>query len=139
MIYIPLIVTVLANLLYHLSSKNLPQKIDPFFSLIVVYSVALILSLAVYVFTKQQHTIQENIRLLNWGTLGLGVAIVGVEIGFMWMYRAGWPVSYSAILVTALLTLVLIPIGILFFKEVVSLKEVAGILLCIAGVYLLSN
>ncbi|OJG39767.1 hypothetical protein RV01_GL000949 [Enterococcus dispar] len=45
--------------------------------------------------------------------------------------------SVAAILVTSLLTLLLIPIGIFIFKEPFSLKEAAGILFCLLGVYLL--
>ncbi|WHA08855.1 hypothetical protein P3T75_11180 [Enterococcus montenegrensis] len=79
----------------------------------------------------------QEVKYLNWGTVLLGIAIVFVEVGYLWMYRSGWPVNMSAILVTSLLTLALIPIGIFIFKEPFNLKEAMGILFCLLGVYLL--
>lgn len=137
MFYAPLLLTVVANLLYHFASKSVTVKSNLFFSLLVVYGIAWLICLVSFLFRSDKNTIAQEIHYLNGGTILLGIVIVFVEVGYLWLYRVGWPMSVAAILVTSLLTLLLIPIGIFIFKEPFSLKEAAGILFCLLGVYLL--
>lgn len=135
--YAPLFVTVFANLLYHFASKSVNEKSNLFFSLLIVYGIAWLICLVTFLSGSHKTSLLQEVKYLNWGTVLLGIAIVFVEVGYLWMYRSGWPVNMSAILVTSLLTLALIPIGIFIFQEPFNLKEAMGILFCLLGVYLL--
>ena len=137
MFYAPLLLTVIANLLYHFASKSVNEKSNLFFSLLVVYGIAWVICLFSFLFRSDKTPLIQEVHYLNGGTVLLGIAIVFVEVGYLWLYRVGWPMSMAAILVTSLLTLLLIPIGIFIFKEPFSLKEAAGVLFCLLGVYLL--
>jgi len=139
MYYIPLLLTIVANVLYHISQKNTSGKINPMFSLMITYGVALIISLILFLFMKGETSIRENLKELNWASLLLGISIVLLELGFLLAYRAGWNIGTASIISTIVVTIALIPIGILFFKEEITLKNIVGIIISIVGIILINN
>jgi multidrug transporter EmrE-like cation transporter len=75
---------------------------------------------------------------VNWASVALGVAIVGLELGFLLAYRAGWNISVAGIVSASLVALVLIPVGLTFFKEKLTPLNLLGVVLCIAGLVLVN-
>jgi hypothetical protein len=69
--------------------------------------------------------------------VAVGIAIVGVEMGVLLAYRAGWRVSVGSTVVNAALAVLLIPIGILYFGERLTAGNALGIVLCVGGLLLL--
>ena len=139
MYYIALILTIIANILYHIAQKNTPEKINPMFSLVITYGVALIISLIVFFIRKDEGDINYNIKQLNWTSLLLGVSIVLLELGYLLAYRVGWNIGTASIISTIVVTITLIPIGIAFFKENISMKNVIGIIISIIGIVLINK
>lgn len=80
----------------------------------------------------------ENRRksLLSWNpwALGLGCSIVGIELGVVYMYRAGWTVQTSFILTNSLIVAALMVTGALFYGEKLKLRQLAGAVLTLAGI-----
>ena len=62
----------------------------------------------------------------------------GIELGFLLAYRAGWKISVAAVATNVAVTAVLIPIGIVIFKDQLSLRKVVGLILCILGLVLVA-
>lgn len=62
-----------------------------------------------------------------------GVAIVGIELGFVVTYRAGWRISVASLIANVATALLLVAIVVVFFREHLSGRSVAGIALCILG------
>jgi multidrug transporter EmrE-like cation transporter len=60
-------------------------------------------------------------------------------MGFLLAYRAGWNISLAQFYATTILTLLLIPIGLCFFQEKITMINVFGIILCLGGVILLNH
>lgn len=135
--YFPIILVVAANIIYHLSQKSIPQGVNPIVSTIVAYGVALIASIMLYPFFADGQTVVNQLKEINWSTYAVGVAIVGIEVGFLLAYRIGWNVSFGAIFSNATATILLIPLGLLFFKEKISWINIAGIVMCIAGLWMI--
>ena len=65
--------------------------------------------------------------------MGLAIVVVGLEVGFLLAYRAGWNISLAAIVSNASLTLLLIPIGMLLFRERPTPVNLIGVAICVAG------
>jgi drug/metabolite transporter (DMT)-like permease len=63
----------------------------------------------------------------------LGFAVVGIELGFLLAYRYGSNIGNTQFYATTMLTLVLIPLGIIFFHEKLSVINIAGIAVCVVG------
>jgi len=74
----------------------------------------------------------------NWAVFLLAFSIVGLEIGYLLAYRYGWNVSTAALLSNTCATMMLIPIGLLFFKETHSLINYMGIVICIVGIIMMN-
>jgi uncharacterized membrane protein len=91
-----------------------------------------------YPFYPNQSGIVANIKSLNWASYALGLAIVGLEAGFIIAYRMGWQISLAGIISNIAVAILLIPIGLFFFKETFSLTNIIGIILCIFGLVLVN-
>lgn len=99
----------------------------------ITYAVAFGVSIIMYLFTKRNVSIAEEIKLVNQATPILGFAIVLLELGFLLAYRCGWNVGTASIISTIAVTILLVPIGIFAFHENISFKNVVGIVFCIVG------
>jgi drug/metabolite transporter (DMT)-like permease len=129
---------VISNLCYHISQKNTSDKINPFFSLFITYFVATLSSMIIFLFYRHKNTFGENINELNWTAFLLGFAIVFLELGFLLAYRMGWNISNTQIISTIIVTIILVPIGRIFFKESISFINIIGIGVSIVGVFLMN-
>ncbi len=139
MYYIPLLLTIIANVLYHIAQKNTSEKINPMFSLIISYGVAFIMSCILFYFMKGEKSFSLNVKELNWSSFLLGCSIILLELGYLLAYRVGWNIGTASFISTIVVTLALIPIGLFFFKESINLKNVFGIILSIVGIILINN
>lgn len=71
---------------------------------------------------------------LELGTLGL--AVVGLEVGAIFMYKVGWEVSVGNIVQAIFVAIALLIVGVLIYKEALTVSKVAGIMACLVGIYL---
>jgi drug/metabolite transporter (DMT)-like permease len=136
--YFSIVLTVAASTLYHMVLKVTPSHVNPAISLVVTYGLAMVLSLCLLPFFPLKTGIVEAFRQLNWTSYVLALALVGLEAGFLLAYRSGWRVSVAAIFVNATTTLLLIPIGLSLFKERLTPLNIAGILVCVAGLVMMN-
>jgi len=130
--------TIITNLFYHLLLKLTPNNVNPILSLAVTYLTAMLVCIIIFPFFKNEENIIFSLKQVNWTSIALGIAIVGLEMGFLLAYRGGWNISLTAIISSSAVTLLLIPIGIFLFKESVTISNLVGILLCISGLYLIN-
>lgn len=130
-----LLLVVVSSVVYHVAQKSIPASAPPVASLLVSYAVALVGTLALLaVFPMPPGG--RSFRELNWASAVIGLAIVGVELGFLLAYRAGWNVSAGAAVSNAVVAALLVPIGLLGFHERLSPVNALGLLLCVVGVLL---
>lgn len=140
--YAPIALVVLSSLCYHLFQKSTPAVINPFVTLIVTYAVATAVSIQSYfLFVPKADVISltDSMKGANWASVLLGFAVVGLELGFLLSYRAGWNISAASLVSNTTVALVLIPVGLLLFKEHISLTAVFGVLLCLSGLILVTK
>jgi drug/metabolite transporter (DMT)-like permease len=134
----PIALVVLSNTIYHICSKVLPQDVDPMVSLFVTYITAAAVTAAIYFFSRSGYRgIMEEFSYIKWPSIALGLAVVGLEFGFIMAYRAGWNISVGTLVANICLAVILLAIGVLLFKENVSIKQIAGAALCVAGLVLI--
>jgi uncharacterized membrane protein len=126
-----------SNLLYHASQKSIPAGAHPVLSLTVTYVVALVVTLLLWPLYPGGSPGRGSLARLNWASAAVGVAIVGIEFGFLLAYRSGWRVSVGATAVNVVVAALLVPTGLLLFGEKLSAANVIGLVLCAAGLLLL--
>jgi drug/metabolite transporter (DMT)-like permease len=130
------LVVVLSNLVYHVSQKSVPRDAHPIVSLLVTYGVAIGITVLLLPFFPVKEPVGQAFRRINWASAAVGAAIVGVELGFLLAYRAGWRISVGSTAANAAIAVLLVPTGLLFFGEKLSEANVAGLVLCLAGLLL---
>ena len=136
--YLAIMLTVVSNVLYHVFLKLVPHHVHPFFSLTVTYLVAAGATSVLYLFSSQKMPLIAHLQELNWASYALGLSIIGLEVGFLLAYRSGWDISMAGLVSSTTVAVLLIPVGMLFFKESMSVVNMLGILLCLAGLVLVN-
>ena len=134
-----IVLIVASNILYNISQKSTPEKANPFSALLVTYVLAGLISVAAFYLSKPEKTLLQSFRELNWTSMALAVAIVGLELGYIMAYRAGWNISVGSLVANIILAIALIPVGIIFYHEGFGLEKILGVILCIAGLILINK
>jgi drug/metabolite transporter (DMT)-like permease len=129
---------ILCSVLYHIFIKLTPGSVHPVVSLIATYGTAAAICCGLLLFFPLKTRFVEAIKQLNWASYALAAALVGLELGFLLAYRAGWRISLSAIVVNVTVTILLVPIGLLLFEEELSPLNIAGILVAIVGLVMMN-
>lgn len=123
----------------HLLQKTMPAGANVGAALAVAYVVATLTCLAMFPFLTPGSSIFEGIASVPWNAAAMGIAIAACEIGVLLAYRAGWPVGTTGVSISAAMTLILLPIGLLVFGEALTPGRAAGIAMTLAGLYLLAR
>ncbi len=135
----PILIVVGANTLYHICAKSTPSDISPFASLAISYTIAAIVSLGCFLLTSEQKNILLEAGKANWATIALSASIVFLEFGYICVYRAGWKVSVASLVANLSVACILLFAGILLYKEVITLRQLAGIAVCATGLLLIGK
>ena len=134
----PLALVVLSNVFYQICAKSVPEKMNPLASLTITYTVGAAVSFALYFALNPGTNLLAEYRKVNWAPFVLGLAIVGLEVGYICAFKAGWPVSLAQIVQAAVLAVLLIFVGRLLFGEPITWNRIAGIAVCLAGLALIN-
>ena len=134
-----IVLIVASNIVYNICQKATPQRANPFVALLVTYLFAAVLTGIALFFYKADKGFWQSLKDLNWTSLVLGLAILGLEFGYLMAYRAGWNISVGTLVANIILALLLIPVGIFFFKEGFELQKVLGAVFCIIGLVLINK
>jgi multidrug transporter EmrE-like cation transporter len=136
--YFSISLAIASSALYHFVAKSTPSNVNFTVSLLVTYTVAFVVTLVGFFFFPAKNGIVAEIKQLNWASIGLAIAIVGIEFGFLLTYRSGWNLGIAAVLVNVVASLILVPVAIFFFKDKISPINILGILVCLAGLVMLN-
>lgn len=139
MFYWPIALIVVSNIFYHICAKQMPQGIDPFASLTVNYLVAAVASGILYFVLRQDGTLLGEYRKIDWTCCVLGLTLVGLEAGSIYMYRMGWNVNTGQLVYSVILSIALIFVGYLLYHEAITWSKVIGIVLCLIGLVFINR
>lgn len=124
---------VLSNVFYQICAKSVPENMNPFASLTVTYLVGAVVSLILYYVLGKNGNIFHEYQKLNWAPFVLGLIVVGLEVGYIYAYKAGWSVSTAQIVQAAVVAVILIFVGYLIYKEALTWNKIVGIFICLTG------
>jgi len=138
MFYLSIIIAIVSSVLYHVFQRAIAPDAHPVISVLITYVTAFLLSLPLFSLFPLEENLSRTLGKINWASFALALAIVGLEVGFLLAYRAGWNISVAGILANAAAALVLLPIGLVLFTEKPSLVNILGVLVCIAGLVMVN-
>jgi multidrug transporter EmrE-like cation transporter len=111
---------------YHLVLKLTPAGVNPLLSLLVTYAAVTLLFGLILLVAPGSFEWRQELRHLNWTAVALAIVIVGLDLGFLFLYQSA----------AAMLLLV---IGVAVFREKLGMANAAGLVLCLAGLWLLNR
>ena len=118
--------------------KSMPSDVNPFGALMVTYLIASIISALIFIYMVDFNSIAFEVSKINWTSIILALAVVGLEVGYVFVYRAGWSINTASIVANIGLACVLIVVGYLLYKENVSIRQIFGIMFCMFGLVLIN-
>ena len=133
----PVLVVVGANTIYNISTKSTPANVNAFASLAMTYVMAALSSVVLFFLTSDSKNLLAELAKTNWTAYALGVAIIGLEFGYICIYRAGWKIGVASLVANISLACVLLVVGYFFYKEVITLKQLLGMGVCTLGLMLI--
>lgn len=138
MFYLSFGIAIVSSLLYHVFQKAISPAVNPVISLLVTYCVAFLLTLLLFLVFPLKEGVLTSIKQVNWASVALAIAIVGLEIGFLLAYRVGWDVGLAGVATNVAAAILLVPTGLLLFKEQPTLINILGVGVCILGLVMVN-
>ena len=132
-------IAIAATVAYHIVIKLTPASANPYLSLAATYVVVAFGFSTVYLLMPATTPFRTAFGQLNWTTVALGLVVVFLDLGFMMLYRTGFDVSLGQIVTQSAAALLLLLVGVAYLSEKVSLVNIGGIALCIAGLWLINK
>lgn len=139
MAWLSIALVVFGNVVYHLGQRRIPPEANPVVATFAAYVVALVVTAAILPFLTQDVELRTAWRPLNSMTLLVGIGIVAIELGFLLAYRAGWLLSNASVTANVLVAVIFVAIGVGFLREHLSPARLAGVALCVVGLWLVTR
>ncbi len=124
---------------YHLVLKLTPEGVNPLLSLMVTYALGALAFGVLMLAAPGAFEWRQELRLLNWTAIALAVAVVGLDLAFLHLYRSGFEVSLGALVTQSAAAMLLLAIGVAVFREKLSAANAAGLVLCLVGLWLVNR
>jgi len=137
--YFPIILMVVGTTFYHLAQKSVPPQVNPAFSLVMNYLCALLGTLLILPLFPAERAAPWTWKSVNWASCAVGASIVGVELSVLLAYRTGWKISLLSVIGNTASALLLVAIGLAYFHERVSGRNLVGVVLCLLGLALIAR
>jgi drug/metabolite transporter (DMT)-like permease len=131
----PLLVTVIAaGIVYHLAQK-LAVATTPWSMLAIAYATALTLTIVLAIASGNVMRLPARGEWI--AGLLIGLAAFGIEAGFFFIYRSGWPLASASVIASVSVTAILAIIGIVAFGEQMTASRAVGLVLAASGATLI--
>lgn len=137
--YWPILLVITANVAYNISAKQTPKDLNPFFALVITYGIAMLTSLALYIFSPTQGSVITELKKTDWSTIVFGLCVVALEFGYLNIYRVGWPINLASLVSNISLAVILLFVGSAFYREQITLRQLVGVAACVIGLILVSG
>lgn len=139
MMWISIAMVIIGNIVYQLGQRAIPREANAVVATLAAYLVALVVTLGTIPFLARGVAFGSAWQKLDGSTILVGFGIVAVELGFLLVYRAGWAISTAPLLANVTVAMILLGIGAVAFREPITATRAAGIVLCLAGLWLVAR
>ncbi len=129
----PIALIVFSNIVYQICAKAVPGDIHPLAALTATYLTGALAAAALYFALNRGGSLLREYDRLNWASVVLGLVIPGLEVGWIYAYKAGWPVSTAFIVQSSFLAVCLLAVGRWLYAEAIPWNRLVGALICLVG------
>lgn len=135
----PIALVVFSNIVYQICAKGIPKNMDAMASMTITYLVGAVCSAIMFFVMNRNGSLLQEYAKINWATIFLGVSVVGLEVGFIYAYKNGWPVSTASLVQSAFLAIALLFVGAWLYHEPISPSKIIGVGFCLIGLFFLNR
>lgn len=139
MLSLALALAITATVAYHLVTKLMPAGAHPIATLCAAYVFGSLLCAGILLATPAEAGFRGHFAQVNWTAPALAVVIIVIDLAFILLYRSGFPVSLGALVTQSAAAIALLALGWLFFKDRLTATHLAGVALCLAGLWLVNR
>ncbi len=132
--WFPMVLAIVSYLIYHSSQKVLSTSLNPLFVTSMAYTLAMLISWILFFLIPLTGYQKPT---FTWPMFTIACGVVGLDVGFLLAYRAGWGISTAPLFANVSVALLLLPIGVLIFREKLTMINWVGLLCCIAGLVMM--
>lgn len=137
--YLPVLIVVAANVIYDISSKSIPEELNAYAGITITYSILAIFNFLAFIILNPSASILAEWSQVNWAVVLFALTSVGLESGYIFLYRAGWNISLGGMVCNTLLAVCMLFVGRFLFSETVSIRQFLGVILCVAGLIIINR
>jgi hypothetical protein len=131
----PIVLVSMSLVVYQLSQRAISTGSNPWAPLLVAYVVGAAICATALGLTTD--SVVAELRGLNVASLVLGLAVVGIEFGYLQAHRAGWNPAAVGLVGSVTATVALAIIAAAFLDRPLSLPYLIGVGSCVAGLLML--
>jgi len=135
--YLPIAIVVTSNVIYDVSAKSIREDLNAYAGTAIIYSILAVFNLLLFVMLNPDRLLGVELAHMNWAIVTFAIASIGLESGYIFLYRAGWNISLGGMVCNILLAISMLLVGQLFFNETVSFRQYLGVLFCVIGLIII--
>jgi drug/metabolite transporter (DMT)-like permease len=134
----PFLLPIIGFVSYSVILKVVRTDVHPLLFLSIAYAVAFVVATLIWLGFGAMGSTALLPRDYVLGAL-LGLALVSIEFGFLLTLRNGWPIGITTTAINVATATMLLLIGMIMFRERMSLTNMAGAVMCIGGLVLITR
>lgn len=131
----PVALIVGSDVVYQVCAKKLSSHASPLAALGMTYIMSAILCAILFEIIVPNGHIWQELSEVHFPAVIVGISIAGLEVGVIYMYRAGWQMNIGFITYTACITVLLLFIGAFAYNEPLGVMKLAGVVLTVIGMF----
>ena len=135
----PIGLALVGHIIYQISAKSIPGNMDPYAAVFFNYVIAAAAAFLLWMLVGQDKSLGMQLGKMNWAPVTMALGITAVEVASVFMYKLGWNISIASTVGNIALAVVLVFVGALVYKEVLTINHLIGIGLCVAGLIVMNR
>ena len=128
----PIVLIVISSVCYQICAKSSPSFMHPLAVLVVGCAI-------LYMVLNRGGNLLAEIKSSNKIPYLIGICLIGLEVGTIYMYKVGWAVNTGYIVHSSLIAVGLLIAGYVLFREPITVNKVIGIVICMIGLYFINK
>ncbi len=133
----PVALIVFSDVLYQICAKKISSNASPLAALGMTYLVSALVCAGLFEILALGESLLAALSAVPLPAVVVGISIAGLEVGTIYMYRAGWPMNIGFMVYTAIIVVLLLFIGAFVYGEPLTALKCAGAFLACGGMYLI--
>lgn len=136
MYYFSISLVIISNIFYSFFESIVPGEVNPAIALCSMYIGGILIALPFYI--KNRDKFRNRKKHFKYRVIFFGIANMLTDLGFLLAFRSGWELGTFNVVVNISTLIILTLVGVLLYKEKLSIMNMYGIILGIIGLYLLN-